>query len=163
MGKEVNKKISTNKNKVKGLGQAFFLKGLLSDSFISNKSKTFSCRRLETKRCSVRNVEFGFRRKAQVRSNSRFNLICPYRMQRRHHQGEEETKARAKNGVPLPPDGFSMPCKRQALISSLHPYSLPFFIPLHFACRQRPNPVHLFAHFSIAMGFTPFFYLLFFG
>ena len=28
-------------------------------------------------------------------------------MQRRHHQGEEETKARAKNGVPLPPDGFS--------------------------------------------------------
>ena len=28
-------------------------------------------------------------------------------MQRRHHQGEEETKARAKNGVPLPLDGFS--------------------------------------------------------
>ena len=28
-------------------------------------------------------------------------------MQRRHHQGEEETKARAKNGIPLPPDGFS--------------------------------------------------------
>ena len=28
-------------------------------------------------------------------------------MQRRHHQGEGETKARAKNGVPLPPDGFS--------------------------------------------------------
>ena len=28
-------------------------------------------------------------------------------MQRRHHQVEEETKARAKNGVPLPPDGFS--------------------------------------------------------
>ena len=28
-------------------------------------------------------------------------------MQRRHHQGEEETKARAKNGVPLPPDVFS--------------------------------------------------------
>ena len=28
-------------------------------------------------------------------------------MQRRHPQGEEETKARAKNGIPLPPDGFS--------------------------------------------------------
>ena len=28
-------------------------------------------------------------------------------MQRRHHQGEEETNARAKNGIPLPPDGFS--------------------------------------------------------
>ena len=28
-------------------------------------------------------------------------------MQRRHHQGEEETKARAKTGIPLPPDGFS--------------------------------------------------------
>ena len=51
--------------------------------------------------------------------------------------------------------------------SSLHPYSLPFFIPLHFACRRRPNTVHLFALFSIAMfiglGFTPFLYLLFFG
>ena len=51
--------------------------------------------------------------------------------------------------------------------SSLNPYSLPFFIPLHFACRRRPNPVHLFAHFSIAMftgfNFTPFFYLYLFG
>ena len=51
--------------------------------------------------------------------------------------------------------------------SSLHPYSLPFFIPLHFACRRRPNPFHLFAHFSIAMftgfNFTPFFYLKLFG
>ena len=51
--------------------------------------------------------------------------------------------------------------------SSLHPYSLPFFIPLYFACRRRPNPFHLFAPISIAMfsglGFTPFFYLLFFG
>ena len=88
-------------------------------------------------------------------------------MQRRHHQGEEETKARAKNGIPLPPDGFSMPCKRQALISSLNPYSLPFFIPLHFACRRRPDPIHLFVPFSIAMftglGFTQFFYLYFFG
>ena len=76
-------------------------------------------------------------------------------MQRRHHQGEEETKARAKNGVPLPPNGFSMPCKRQALISSLpsHPnfarfysYALTFlfdsysqlcltsFTAVHFIC-----------------------------
>ena len=35
--------------------------------------------------------------------------------------------------------------------SSLNPYSLPFFIPLHFACRRRPDHVHLFALFSIAM------------
>ena len=51
--------------------------------------------------------------------------------------------------------------------SSLNPYSLPFFIPLHFACRRRPNPFYLFVPFSIAMfsglDFTPFFYLLFFG
>ena len=47
--------------------------------------------------------------------------------------------------------------------SSLNPYSLPFFIPLCFACRRRPNPIHLFVPFSIAMfsgfGFNPFFYL----
>jgi len=30
--------------------------------FISNKSETISCRRLEIKRCSVRNSDFGFRR-----------------------------------------------------------------------------------------------------
>ena len=51
--------------------------------------------------------------------------------------------------------------------SSLNPYSLPFFIPLHFACRRRPNPIHLFVLFSIAMfkglGFTQFLYLLFFS
>ena len=35
--------------------------------------------------------------------------------------------------------------------SSLNPYSLPFFIPLRFACRRRPNPIHLFVPFSIAM------------
>ena len=50
--------------------------------------------------------------------------------------------------------------------SSLNPYSLPFFIPLHFACRWRQDHVHLFVPFSIAMftgfNFTPFFYLGFF-
>ena len=56
-------------------------------------------------------LRFGFRRKAQVRTNTylHLNFIRPYLMQRRHHQGEEETKARAKNGFPLPPDGFSVP------------------------------------------------------
>ena len=43
---------------------------MLNKYFISNKPKSFLCRRLETKRCSVRNVEFGFRRKAQARTNS---------------------------------------------------------------------------------------------
>ena len=51
--------------------------------------------------------------------------------------------------------------------SSLNPYSLPFFIPLHFARRRRPNSVYLFALFSIAMltglGLAPFFYLKLFG
>ena len=93
-------------------------------------------------------------------------------MQRRHHQVGSinqrliKLKQGQKTAFSFPPDGFSMPCKRQALISSLNPYSLPFFIPLHFACRRRPNPFHLFALFSIAMftgfNFTPFFYLLFF-
>ena len=61
-------------------------------------------------------------------------------MQRRHHQVEGETKARAKNGVPLPPDGFSMPCKRQALISSLN---LPFptvFYPPTFCLPPETGP-----------------------
>jgi len=38
-------------------------------SFISGELKSISCRRLETKSRSVRNDDFGFRRKAQVRSN----------------------------------------------------------------------------------------------
>ena len=71
-----------------------------------------------------------------------------------------------KTAFPFPLMVSPWLCKRQALISSLNPYSLPFFIPLHFACRRRPNLVHLFVPFSIAMftslGFTPFFYLLFF-
>ena len=116
-----DKKVSTNESKAKGLGQAFFLKGLrvsrgqshlvalrrgrnpfadgMNDYTVSrlaknpksrlhfefkvlqmnifyrNKLKTIQCRRLETKRCSVRNVEFGFRRKAQVRTNSLFIFI----------------------------------------------------------------------------------------
>ena len=37
--------------------------------------KTFLCRRLETKRRSVRNGDFGFRRKAQVRTNTLFIFI----------------------------------------------------------------------------------------
>ena len=39
--------------------------------------RLLKCRRLETKRCSVRNVDFGFRRKAQVRTiiSIRLNTI----------------------------------------------------------------------------------------
>ena len=36
------------------------------------KQKVISCRRLETKSRSVRNGDFGFRRKAQVRTNILF-------------------------------------------------------------------------------------------
>ena len=135
--------------------------------FYQNKLKTIQCRRLETKRCSVGNVDFGFRRKAQVRTNQRINLICPYRMQRRHHQvgSINQRLIKLKQGQKT---AFPFPLMVSPLhSSSLNPYSLPFFIPLHFACRWRPNPVHLFALFSIAMftglGFTPFLYLLFLG
>ena len=94
-------------------------------------------------------------------------------MQRRHHRvgsiNQELIKLKQgqKKEFPFPLMVSPWLCKRQALISSLNPYSLPFFIPLHFACRRRPNPIHLFVPFSIAMfsglGFKPFFYLLFFG
>ena len=48
-----------------------------SKKFISNYLKTIKCRRLETKRHSVRNGDFGFRRKAQVRTiiSIRLNTI----------------------------------------------------------------------------------------
>ena len=94
-------------------------------------------------------------------------------MQRRHHQVGSinqrliKLKQGQKTAFPFPLMVSPWLCKRQALISSLNPYSLPFFIPLHFACRRRPNPFHLFALFSIAMftsfNFTLFFYLYFFG
>ena len=94
-------------------------------------------------------------------------------MQRRHHQVGSinqrliKLKQGQKTAFPFPLMVSPWLCKRQALISSLNPYSLPFFIPLHFTCRRRPNPFHLFAHFSIAMftgfNFTPFFYLRHFG
>ena len=94
-------------------------------------------------------------------------------MQRRHHQVGSinqrliKLKQGQKTAFPFPLVVSPWLCKRQALISSLNPYSLPFFIPLHFACRRRPNPYYLFVPFSIAMfsglGFNPFFYLLFFG
>ena len=77
--------------------------------------KLFHAGGFETERRSARNGDFSFRRKAQVRTYLHINLIRPYLMQRRHHQGEEETKARAKNGFPraasahIPPDGFSVP------------------------------------------------------
>ena len=91
-------------------------------------------------RHSVRNVEFGFRRKAQVRTNSRFNFICPYRMQRRHHQGEEETKARAKNGIPLPPDGFSF---ANLFLEPLFP---TVFYPPTFCLPPETEPPFIYLH-----------------
>ena len=94
-------------------------------------------------------------------------------MQRRHrrvgsiNQRLIILKQGQKTAFPFPLMVSPWLCKRQALISSLNPYSLPFFIPPHFACRRRQDPVHLFALFSIAMftsfNFTLFFYLYFFG
>ena len=135
--------------------------------FISNHLKTILCRRLETKRHSDRNGDFGFRRKAQVRTNTLFIFIKSVPCKGDTTRGKRKLKQGQKTAFPFPLMVSPWLCKRQALISSLHPYSLPFFIPLHFACRRRPNPIHLFVPFSIAMfsglGFNPFFYLRFFG
>ena len=125
------------------------------------KPKTISCRRLETKRHSVRNGDFGFRRKAQVRTFLHLNIILSVPCKGDTTRGKRKLKQGQKTAFPFP----LMVSPLQT--SSLNPYSLPFFIPLHFACRRRPNSFHLFALFSIAMftgfNFTPFFYLLFFG
>ena len=43
--------------------------------FISDELKSISCRRLETRKHSDRNGDFGFRRKAQVRTNTLFIFI----------------------------------------------------------------------------------------
>ena len=114
-----------------------------------------------------------FRRKAQVRSNQLFIFIKSVPNAKETPPGGSinqrliKLKPGQKTAFPFPLMVSPWLCKRQALISSLHPYSLPFFIPLHFACCRRPNPIHLFVPFSIAMfsglGFNPFFYLLFFG
>ena len=106
-------------------------------------------------------LQFSFRRKAQVRSNSLFIFIKSIPCKGDTTRGKRKLKQGQKTAFPFP----LMVSPLHS--SSLHPYSLPFFIPLHFACRRRPNPVHLFALFSIAMfaglGFVPFFYLLFLG
>ena len=129
--------------------------------FISNHLKTILCRRLETKRHSDRNGDFGFRRKAQVRTNTLFIFIKSVPCKGDTTRGKRKLKLGQKTAFPFP----LMVSPLHS--SSLHPYSLPFFIPLHFACRRRPNPIHLFVPFSIAMfsglGFNPFFYLRFFG
>ena len=97
----------------------------------------------------------------QARTNYSFNLICP-------HQCKGDTTRWKGKLKPGQKTAFPFPLMVSPLhTSSLHPYSLPFFIPLRFACRRRPNPFHLFVPFSIAMfsgwSFNPFFYLLFFG
>ena len=102
-----------------------------------------------------------FRRKAQARTNYSFNLICP-------HQCKGDTTRWKGKLKPGQKTAFPFPLMVSPLhTSSLNPYSLPFFIPLHFACCRRPNLFHLFALFSIAMftgfNFTPFLYLRFFG
>ena len=129
--------------------------------FYQYEPKSISCRRLETKRHSDRNGDFGFRRKAQVRSNTLFIFIKSVPCKGDTTRGKRKLKQGQKTAFPFPL--MVSPLHT----SSLNPYSLPFFIPLHFACRRRPNPIHLFVLFSIAMfkglGFTQFLYLLFFS
>ena len=55
-------------------------------------------------------------------------------MQRRNHQGEEETKARAKNGIPLPPDGFS------SALLFLEPLFPTVFYPPTFCLPPETEP-----------------------
>ncbi len=81
-------------------------------------------------------------------------------MQRRHHQGEEETKARAKNGIPLPPDGFSF---ANLFLEPLFP---TVFYPPTFCLPPETEPhssvCTFFYSYVFRHGFTPFFYLEFF-
>ena len=107
-----------------------------------------------------------FRRKAQVRTNTLFIFIksVPNAKETPPGGSINQRLIKLKQGQKT---AFPFPLMVSPLhTSSLNPYSLPFFIPLHFACRRRPNPIHLFVPFSIAMftslGFTPFFYLWFF-
>ena len=75
-------------------------------------------------------------------------------MQRRHHQGEEETKARAKNGIPLPPDGFSF---ANLFLEPLFPtvFYPPTFCfppetePLSFICTLFYSYVFWFGLYSV--------------
>ncbi len=112
--------------------------------------------------------------KLRLPAKSSFHFYKVRTMQRRHHrvgsinQRLIKLKQGQKTAFPFPLMVSPWLCKRQALISSLNPpHSLPFFIPPHFACRRRPDPIHLFVPFSIAMftgfNFTQFFYLYFFG
>ena len=131
------------------------------------KLKTISCRRLETESYFEK---IAFLLSAVRRRYGQITLFIfiksvPCKGDTTRWKGK--LKQGQKTAFPFPLMVSPWLCKRQANISSLHPYSLPFFIPLHFACRRRPNSVHLFAPFSIAMftsfSFTPFFYLYFFG
>ena len=75
---------------------------------------------------------------------------------------EGETKARAKNGIPLPPDVFSF---ANLFLEPLFP---TVFYPPMFCLPPETEPhSSVCTFFSIAMfsglGFNLFFYLLFFG
>ena len=73
-------------------------------------------------------------------------------MQRRHHQGEEETKARAKNGIPLPPDGFSF---ANLFLEPLFP---TVFYPPTFCLPPETEPLSfictLFYSYVYGLGFS---------
>ena len=86
-------------------------------------------------------LRFSFRRKAQVRTYLQFNFIRPYHAKETPkwricvvptHRKPKPNKS-GHSLVPLSahilPYGFSMPCKRQALTSSLpsHPHQARFY------------------------------------
>ena len=110
------------------------IQSLTNDNNISNKLKTLSCRRLETERCSVRNSDFSFRRKAQVRTYLHISFIRPYRCKGDTTRGKRKLKQGQKTAFPFPL--MVSPLHT----SSLNPYSHPFFIPLHFALRRVRTP-----------------------
>ena len=78
------------------------------------KQKTIKCRRLETKRHSVRNGDFGFRRKAQVRTYLQLNFICPYHAKETPKGRGGKVKPYKSGHSPLSPT-----------VSPLHSSSLP--------------------------------------
>ena len=133
--------------------------------FYQYEPKSISCRRLETKRHSDRNGDFGFRRKAQVRSNTLFIFIKSVPCKGDTTRGKRKLKQGQKTAFPFPLMVSPCLCKRQALTLPYTPIPIRFLSPyILLAAVSEPRSsicTHLYSH-VYGLCFTPFFYLLFF-
>ena len=121
----------------------------------------------ETERCSVRNSDFGFRRKAQVRTYLHISFIRPYRCKGDTTRGKRKLKQGQKTAFPVPLVGtycrfgtYSPWWFLRAFAKGKHslfltPLFPSVFYPPTFCFTPCPNPVHLFALTYIAT-FTGF-------